>query len=150
MLQLKKKKRKATGLGVPKTCDSVFGNQPAYSLRQSVHLPGLAGSFCLTEAVVELQQQPLGEGLTRSVDASIVEDLGMLAADAHGVGRAAVQVGALALLPLQGHPAERCAACSRVETGDVNLTYRTFHCSVWLSNNKADSSSHLKLTVEVV
>lgn len=68
--------------------------------------------------MVELQQQPLGEGLSRSVDASVVEDLGVLAADAHRVGRTAMQVGALALLSLQGHPAERRAACSQAETRD--------------------------------
>lgn len=89
--------------------------RPSYALGQGVHLPGLAGGFCLTEAVVELQQQSLGEGLSRSVDASVVEDLGVLAADAHRVGRAAVQVGALALLPLQGHPTKRRAACSPTE-----------------------------------
>lgn len=54
--------------------------------------------------------QALGEGLPGSVDAPVIEALGMLAADAHLVGGAAVQVSTLALLALQGHPAEHCAA----------------------------------------
>ena len=83
---------------------------PAYPLGQRVHLPRLGRGVLLAEAVVELHQQPLGERLAGAVDAAVVEDLGVLAADAHRVGRAAVQVGALALPPLQGHPAERRAA----------------------------------------
>ena len=82
---------------------------PAYALGECIHLLGLAGGLWLAEAVVELHQQPLSEGLAGPVDASVVEHLGVLSADAHGVGDAAVQVGALALLSLQGHPAKGCA-----------------------------------------
>lgn len=77
--------------------------------------------------MVELQQQPLGEGLPRSVDASVVENFGVFAADAHSVGGAAVQVGALALLPLQGHPTERRAACGRRQRTE-NTIKKGFTC----------------------
>ena len=82
---------------------------PAYTLCQGIHLPGLAGSFRLTEAVVELHQQPLGKRLPCAIDASVVEHLGVLPADSHSISDAAVQVCALTLLSLKGHPSKRCA-----------------------------------------
>lgn len=44
--------------------------------------------------MVELHEQALSEGLARPVDAAVVEDLGVLTADAHRGGGLTVQVGA--------------------------------------------------------
>lgn len=86
------------------------GPSPAKALGDRVHLLGLLGCLLPGEPVVELHQQALGEGLPRPVDAAVVEDLGMLPADAHGRSGLTVQVSAPALPALQRHPAKGRAA----------------------------------------
>lgn len=73
-------------------------------------MSGFFGGLRLTEPVVELHEQALCKGLACAVDAAVVEDLGMLATDSHGVCRPAVQIRALTPLALKGHPAKSSAA----------------------------------------
>lgn len=81
---------------------------PAYAFGQAVHLFGFLIRLRLAQAVVELHQQPLSKRLSCTINASVVKHFGVLPADAHGISGATVQVGALALLSLEGHPAKRC------------------------------------------
>ena len=88
-------------------------------------MPGLAGGVRLTEPVVELYKQALCKGLAGTVDAAIVEDLGVLAADANRICSAAVQVCALTLLALEGHPAECCAAWKHDQPQHIIIVFHS-------------------------
>ena len=87
------------------------GHSPAEALSDRIHVLGLLSCLLPRESVVELHEQALGEGLPGPIDAAIVDDLGVLTADAHSGRRLAVQIGAPTLPALQGHPAEGRAAC---------------------------------------
>lgn len=85
-------------------------NSPAEALRDSIHLLGLLGCLLPREPVVELHEQALSKGLPSPVDPTVVEDFGMLPADADGGSCLTVEVGAPALPALQRHPAKGRAA----------------------------------------
>lgn len=104
-----------TGTPSPRTLQPPGQHPPADALGDRVHLLGFLTRLLLRQPVVELHQQALGEGLPGPVDAPVVEDFGVLPADAHRGGRLAVQVRPVALLPLQGHPAEGRAPCGEEE-----------------------------------
>lgn len=91
------------------------GRSPAKALGDGVHLLGLLRCLLAREPVVELHEQALREGLPRPVDAAVVEDFGVLTADAHCGSCLAVKVSAPALPALEGHPPEGCAAWGRRE-----------------------------------
>lgn len=86
------------------------GHSPAEALGDCIHVLGLLSCLLPRESVVELHEQALGEGLPGPIDAAVVDDLGVLTADAHGGCCLAVQISAPALPALQGHPAESRAA----------------------------------------
>lgn len=85
-------------------------NPPAEALRDSIHLLGLLGCLLPCEPVVELHEQALGKGLPSPIDPAIVEDFGVLPANADGGGCLTMEVGAPALPALQRHPAKGRAA----------------------------------------
>ena len=90
---------------------------PPDALGDCIHLLSLLARLLLRQPMVELHQQPLSEGLPGPVDAPVVEDFGVLPADAYRGSRLAVQVCRVALLPLQSHPAKGCAACQEGSRG---------------------------------